>query len=95
MPIKFNSIDEEAPKIEFPCAYPVKIIGQASERFAEDVIRVMERHAGDVPSSQIKHQTSRKGNYISITVTIQATGEQQLAAIFLDLKKVDGVKVVL
>jgi len=95
MPINFTPIEREAPKIEFPCAYPIKVIGHASERFAEEVIVVLELHAGDIPSHQIKHQTSGKGNYISITITIQATGEQQLAQIFSDLKKVAGVKVVL
>lgn len=95
MLIKTTSIDKEAPKIEFPCAYPVKVIGQVSERFVEDVIIVMERHAGEIPRNQIKHQASRKGNYLAITLMIQATGEPQLADIFADLKKVHGVKVVL
>lgn len=35
----------EAPKIEFPCAYPIKVLGYACEEFREHVLTVMARHA--------------------------------------------------
>ncbi len=40
-------------------------------------------------------QASRKKNYLSITVTISATGEDQLRRIFLDLDKIKNVKMVI
>jgi putative lipoic acid-binding regulatory protein len=43
----------------------------------------------------ISIQASRKKNYLSITVTITATGEDQLCRIFLDLDKIKNVKMVI
>lgn len=87
--------DVEMPRIEFPCPYPIKIIGHAVEDFQELVIAVVERHAGQVDAELIKVQNSRNANYLSVTVTISATGEEQLQNIFNDLKAVECVKMVL
>lgn len=85
----------EAPKIEFPCLYPIKIIGKAADDFQQKVISVVEGHTGKITEDLIKVQASRQNNYLSITVTIAATGEAQLRGIFLDLKKIENVKMVL
>ncbi|CAN0507950.1 unnamed protein product, partial [Discosporangium mesarthrocarpum] len=54
-----------------------------------------ERHTGKIDADLIKVQNSRKNNYLSVTVTIAATGEEQLQNIFSDLKAIDSVKMVL
>ena len=90
-----NNLDQEPPRIEFPCLYPIKIIGKAEQQFQERVIAVVERHTGKIDSDLIKVQNSRKNNYLSVTVTIAATGEEQLQNIFTDLKAIDSVKMVL
>jgi putative lipoic acid-binding regulatory protein len=87
--------DMEAPRIEFPCLYPIKIIGKAEELFQKRVIEVVERYTGKIDADLIKVQNSRKNNYLSVTVTITATGEAQLQNIFTDLKAIDSVKMVL
>jgi len=90
-----NSSATDAPKIEFPCLYPIKIIGRAEYQFQEAVIEVVERHTGKIDSELIRVQHSRAKNYLSVTVTIAATGEDQLRNIFVDLKQIDSVKMVL
>jgi hypothetical protein len=87
--------DVEAPRIEFPCLYPIKIIGISEGDFEAEVVAVVERHTGKIDAELIKVRNSRKNNYISVTVTIAATGEEQLQNIFLDLKAVSKVKMVL
>ena len=87
--------ETEAPRIEFPCLYPIKIIGKAEFQFEETVVEVVERHTGKIDAELIKVQSSRANNYLSVTVTIAATGEEQLRNIFLDLKQIDSVKMVL
>lgn len=86
---------EEAPRIEFPCLYPIKIIGIAEGDFQADVVAVVERHTGSIDAELIEIRQSRKENYLSVTVTIAATGVEQLQNIFDDLKAVDRVKMVL
>ena len=95
MTAKVHSCDEKAPKIEFPCDYPIKVIGHAVEEFEAVVLAVFERHTGLISPQKLKRQPSSKGNYISLTVTIEATGEQQLSQIFVDLKAIASVKIVL
>ncbi len=83
------------PKIEFPCAYPIKVMGNACGEFHAHVMTVMERHAPGFDQRAVKVRDSRNGRYQSITVTITATGEQQLQAIFEDLKVCQHVQMVL
>ena len=90
-----ESTGGEPPKIEFPCLYPIKIIGYAIENFEETVIALIERHTDPITSDLVKVKPSRKSNYLSVTVTIVATGEDQLHNIFQDLKKLKSVKMVL
>ena len=86
---------EEAPKIEFPCDYPIKVMGDAAPDFHELVVEVMSRHAGNISEDRVKIRASSKGTYLSVTVTIIATGRPQLEAIFEDLKATGRVKMVL
>lgn len=91
-----NSGEEmDAPKIEFPCLYPIKIIGKAAKSFESDVIAMVERHTGKIDEDLIELHPSKKNNYLSVNVTITATGEEQLASIFEDLKTIESVKMVL
>jgi hypothetical protein len=90
-----DSSSKGPPKIEFPCLYPIKIIGYAIENFEETVIALIERYTGPITRDLVKVKPSRESNYLSVTVTIAATGEDQLHNIFQDLKKLKSVKMVL
>jgi len=90
-----DAANQEAPKIEFPCLYPIKIIGIASLTFSEEVIAAVERHTGKISSELIELRPSKKQNYVSVRVTITATGEEQLRKLFTDLKAIEDVKMVL
>ena len=84
----------DAPRIEFPCAYPIKVIGEVSESVSE-IITVVRRHAPEVTPDEISTRESSKGNFQSIRVTITATGEKQLKALHEELIAVPGVRLVL
>ena len=93
--MQFSDIDQEPPRIEFPCDYPIKVMGIASEVFQAEVMEVIHRHASPVPEDRITERASARGTYVSITVVIEATGEDQLQAIFQELMNRDSVKLVL
>lgn len=84
-----------APKIEFPCDYPIKVMGVAGEELHTVVKEIMFRHAPGFDETTITVRDSAQGNYQSVTVTITATGEPQLQAIFMALKSSSCVKMVL
>jgi uncharacterized protein len=85
----------EPPKIEFPCAYPIKVLGNKCDDFWDHVMLIMERHAHGFDYRSVTSRDSKNGNYQALTVTITATGEDQLKAIFADLKTSALVKLVL
>ena len=87
--------EQEAPKIEFPCLYPIKVIGFASAEFHVVVLNTVEKHTGKISSDLVELQTSKKNTYVSVRITIAATGVDQLQNIFDDLKAIESVKMVL
>ncbi|MEX0963696.1 MAG: DUF493 domain-containing protein [Pseudohongiellaceae bacterium] len=87
--------EQEAPKIEFPCLYPIKVIGVATFEFQEVVVTTVEKHTGKISSELIELQASKKNTYVSVRITIAATGVDQLQNIFDDLKAIESVKMVL
>ena len=88
--------DVQAPKIEFPCQrYPIKVIGDAGEGFAELVVEVIQRHAPDFDATSLVLRDSRNGRFLSVQVLITATGVEQLQAIHLDLRATGRVHMVL
>ena len=67
----------------------------ASIEFQAEVITVVEKHAGKISSELIELQSSKKSTYVSVRVTIAATGVDQLQNLFDELKALESVKMVL
>lgn len=86
---------QEPPRIEFPCDYPIKIMGDAVDGFEADVLEVVRRHVDSLPDNSVTRRPSAKGNYLALTVVIEATGLEQLERLFADLKSLAAVKLVL
>ena len=71
--------------LEFPCAYPVKAMGKADEKFHQTVIDVVAQFAS-VDATQVRSKNSKAGNYRSITVTIHVESRTQLEQIYQALR---------
>jgi len=84
----------DAPRIEFPCDYPIKVIGDVSGSISE-IINVVRRHAPEVTPDEVSTRHSRHGNFQSVRVTIVATGEAQLKTLHSDLIALPGVRMVI
>ena len=81
--------------LEFPCDFPIKIMGARVDGFAQAVIEVVLRHAPDFDAAAMQMRPSSKGNYLSITCTVNATSQAQLDALYVELSSHPLVKVVL
>lgn len=86
---------EDPPKIEFPCDYPIKVLGDAVPDFTQIVIDVVMVHAPTLDPSTVTFRDSGKGRFRAVTLIICATGVAQLEAIFEDLKATGIVKMVI
>ena len=87
--------EPEAPKIEFPCDYPVKVMGANDDDFVDVVVEIGRRHAPELKDEQVRVRPSSGGKWVAVTMTIRATGEPQLRALFEDLKATGRIQMVL
>ena len=85
----------ERSLLEFPCDFPIKIMGAAAPGFAQAMLEVVTRHAPDFDASTVEMRASSKGGYLSLTCTIRATSRVQLDDLYRELSSHPMVKVVL
>jgi len=83
---------EESPLI-FPCEFPIKAMGRADCDLDIIVVEIVRRHAPDITEGAVYSRASRNGNYLSVTVVVNATSRAQLDAIYQDL--VDCKQVIM
>ena len=81
--------------IEYPCDFPIKIMGARVDGFAQAVIEVVLRHAPDFEPAGAEMRPSSKGNYLGVTCTFRALSQAQVDAMYRELTAHPMVKVVL
>ncbi|WNL37612.1 DUF493 domain-containing protein [Halomonas sp. PAMB 3232] len=84
----------EPPKITFPCDYPLKVVGDAAQDFAAIVCQILVKYDPEFDAGAMQVIDSRNGRFQSVRVSIRATGEQQLGALFEELKATGRVHMV-
>jgi putative lipoic acid-binding regulatory protein len=87
--------DGDASPIEYPSAFPIKVMGARVDGFVDAIVAVARRFDPAFDESTIELRPSRAGNYIGITLTVTATSRQQLDALYQALTSHPMVKVVL
>lgn len=70
---------------QFPCEFPIKVMGRDSEPFRTLTLAIVERHAGPLAAGQISERVSREGRFLALTYTIRAESRAQLDSIYQDL----------
>jgi putative lipoic acid-binding regulatory protein len=86
---------EGRPALEFPTAFPIKVMGRRTDGFAQAIVEVVLRHAPDFDAATLEMRTSREGNYLSVTATITATSREQLDNLYRELTSHPLVAMVL
>ena len=81
--------------IEYPSAFPIKVMGARVDGFVEAVVAVARRHDPAFDETQVELRPSREGNYLGITINVTATSREQLDALYTELSSHPMVKVVL
>jgi putative lipoic acid-binding regulatory protein len=86
---------ESETLLEFPCDFPLKIMGATRDDFAQAIVEVVLKHAPDFDAATVEMRPSKAGNYLSLTCTIRATSKPQLDALYNELTAHPWVKIVL
>lgn len=76
---------DDASLIEYPCDFPVKILGHTQAGFAQVVLEIVKRHAPDFDDASLELRASKRRKYLSVTCVIRATSRRQLDALYQEL----------
>ena len=77
-------VDDDTP-FEFPCRFPIKAMGRAEDNFDALVVELIRKHVPDMQDTTVQKRFSRGGQYLSVTVTIEAVSKAQLDSIYMEL----------
>ncbi len=81
--------------IEYPCRFPIKVMGARVDGFVHAVTQVAQAFDPGFDASTIELRESKGGNYLGVTITITATSREQLDELYRTLSTHPMVKVVL
>lgn len=82
-----TNTDQDETLLRFPCRFPIKAMGRAEAGIETVVTQIIERHAPDTDKEALRSRPSRNGNWVSVTVEIEAHSKRQLDAIYRELSE--------
>ena len=82
--------------LEFPCRFPLKVMGDRHDDFVPTVVDIVRIHAPDFDAElDLVMRESSSGKYLGVTITVRATSRDQLDELYRTLTSHPMVKVVL
>lgn len=88
-------IPPEESLIEYPCAFPVKVMGLDLDGFEDAIVEIARQFDPAFDRETLERRPSSGGKYKGLTVTIQATSRGQLDDFYRSLTSHPMVKYVL
>jgi uncharacterized protein len=80
---------------EFPCDFPIKVMGKAHPDFADTIVNVVRQFDANFDATRVETRASSGGNYVGLTVTVRAVSREHLDDIYRALTGHPMVSVVL
>ncbi len=84
-----------ASLIDYPCAFPIKVMGLADAQLAQQIAAIATRFDAAFDAQSVELRPSKGGTYLGVTITVTATSREQLDALYQALTAHPLVKVVL
>lgn len=88
-------MSEPESLLAFPCDFPIKVMGLRQHGFAQAILEVVKLHSPDYDPATVEMRSSREGKYLSLTITVKATSQEQLDNLYRDLCDHHMVSMVL
>ena len=86
---------EQDTLIEFPCDFPIKVMGEARPDFADTIVTAIQGYLPDFHAGRTEMRASSGGRYISLTCMVYVTSKPQLDDLYRLLTAHPMVRVVL
>jgi len=80
-----SELPKEESLIEFPCEFPVKVMGAAIPEFHTKIKTIAKKHDPEYIPEETKQNTSKTGKYVSLTLNIHAKNKPQLDDLYQEL----------
>ena len=90
-----NDGPPEQSLIEYPCAFPIKVMGLQVPDFEPAMLAIARHFDPAFDASTVERRPSKAGNYLGLTLTVTATSRAQLDELYRTLSTHPLVKVVL
>lgn len=81
--------------LEFPCEFPIKVVGRHDGDLREATRAIIERHAGPVDEAAVRARSSTDGKFLALTYLVKAESREQLDAIYRELTACKSVLMTL
>ena len=86
---------ERKTLLEFPCVFPLKVIGRNVAEFEGEVLTIIQKHVPEVQRENVTRRSSAGNKYLALTVTFVADNQTQLDELYLELNRHELVLVTL
>ena len=90
-----REIPPEQSLIEYPSAFPIKVMGAHVDGFVDAVVAVALQFDPGFDAASVEIRPSKGGNYLGVTLTVTAPSRAQLDELYRALSTHPMVKVVL
>lgn len=95
MPAIPPDIPPEESLIEYPSAFPIKVMGVNEDGFAQAMVEIARRFDPSFDAATLEMRHSKGKKYLGLTLTVTATSREQLDELYRTLGAHACVKVVL
>ena len=86
---------DNASLLQFPCPYPLKVLGKNTNEFYAVVSAIIGKHSAEGDEVTYSTRVSSGGKYMSVTATFTARSQEQLVLIYEELNGHELVVMVL
>ncbi len=88
-------IPPEQSLIEYPSAFPIKVMGHQVDGFETAMVAVARQFDPGFDATTVERRPSSGGKYLGLTLTVTATSRAQLDELYRTLSTHPMVRVVL
>lgn len=88
-------MSDKTELLEFPCEFKVKIIGNNSDLFLQEVISITAKHFPDHQEDSLVKNYSKNNKFLSLTVTVYVLNKEALDHYYRELSSHPEVQWVL
>jgi|688.fasta_scaffold1937230_2 putative lipoic acid-binding regulatory protein len=81
--------------LEFPCDFPMKVIGIHTDTFVMDVIHITRKYFPHTKDESFQKKASQQNHYLALTITLFVSDQVTLDALYRELTLHPDIKMVL